>query len=509
MAQFYTLDQAARILGMSPEELKQKAQSREIRAYQDSGTWQFRVADVDEMARRRGLGSDPDLSLSDLDLEVPPDSDVDLAEFRTDTGAVKGGKGSGEGDVLLDDVSVPPELTGSSSTIIGMKPTGKKPSDSDVKLVPPEAGRSASDSDVRLAKSPKVRPSDSDVTLVADDTGEQPSVKFEPKKPKKPADVGGFDPGETSLRPSPLLGSSGEVPAAAPGDSDSDFELTPSSVIDALQPDSGSDFELTALEASDEFEATPRSPSDSDVTGAVASASGVNLAKPSDSGINLLQGGLDLGGSGDSIELAPLEEDKSAKPAKPAKPVAATGKGRPKADPGATALPVKPSGEKNIFDTDFEVDALDTAAEDRTMQLEPTSDFDSDDADSASEVFAVDEEDVDDSAATAMATAPVGSDADIAEQAPTGSAESWGAIGSDESDSGTAAAPARAPSPMLAASSGAEWGLPWVILLGLSAFFMLIGTFVGLDLVSNLNEFRSDGPASGLVRTIAGLFGGG
>ena len=43
-----------------------------------------------------------------------------------------------------------------------------------------------------------------------------------------------------------------------PAESDSDFELNPSSeLIDALQPDSGSDFELTALDASDEFEATP------------------------------------------------------------------------------------------------------------------------------------------------------------------------------------------------------------------------------------------------------------
>jgi hypothetical protein len=377
-----------------------------------------------------------------------------------------------------------------------------------VKLVPQESGRSASDSDVRLAKSPAVRPSDSDVTLVADDTGDQPSVKFEPKKSKKSAEAGGFDPGETTLRPSPLLGSSGEVPAAAPGDSDSDFELTPSSVIDALQPDSGSDFELTALEGSDEFEATQRSPSDSDVTGAVASASGVNLAKPSDSGINLLQGGLDLA-SGDSIELAPLEEEKKAKPAKPTGPgKAPAAKSKSKSDPGATSLPVKPSGEKNIFDTDFEVDALETAAEDRTMQLEPTSDFDVEE-DSASEVFAVDEEDVDDSAATAMASAPIGGDEDSGEQDSTGSAESWGAIGSDESVSPATGVTARAASPMLAASSGAEWGLPWVILLGISTFLMLIGTFVGLDLISNINEFRYDGPASGLVRTIAGLFGGG
>ena len=67
MAQFYTLEEAARVLGMSAEELKAKAQSREVRAFLDGGSWRFRVVDVDELARRRGLGSDAELRLSDLD----------------------------------------------------------------------------------------------------------------------------------------------------------------------------------------------------------------------------------------------------------------------------------------------------------------------------------------------------------------------------------------------------------------------------------------------------------
>ena len=68
MAQFYTLEEAARVLGMSAEELKAKAQSREVRAFLDGGSWRFRVVDVDELARRRGLGSDAELRLSDLDV---------------------------------------------------------------------------------------------------------------------------------------------------------------------------------------------------------------------------------------------------------------------------------------------------------------------------------------------------------------------------------------------------------------------------------------------------------
>ena len=85
MAQFYTLEEAARVLGMSPEELRAKAQAREVRAFLDGGSWRFRVVNVDELARRRGLGSDFELRLSDLELvlnEVGSETDLDLSEFR-------------------------------------------------------------------------------------------------------------------------------------------------------------------------------------------------------------------------------------------------------------------------------------------------------------------------------------------------------------------------------------------------------------------------------------------
>jgi hypothetical protein len=47
-----------------------------------------------------------------------------------------------------------------------------------------------------------------------------------------------------------------------------------------------------------------------------------------------------------------------------------------------------------------------------------------------------------------------------------------------------------------------------VVLLGVATFLMLIAAFVSMDLVTNLNEFRSDGPASGLVKLVAGMLGG-
>ena len=146
MAQFYTLEEAARVLGMSAEELKSKAQSREVRAFLDGGTWRFRVVDVDELARRRGLGSDAELRLSDLDVAGNQSGsdevqELDLSEFqlgvaKRDLGAesahlskVKSRDDSGsDHDILLDDLALPPnQMTGSSSVIIGAPSVGQAP----------------------------------------------------------------------------------------------------------------------------------------------------------------------------------------------------------------------------------------------------------------------------------------------------------------------------------------------------------------------------------------------
>ncbi len=522
MAQFYTLEEAARVLGMGPEDLKTKAQHREVRAFMDGGTWQFRVADIDELARRRGLGSDPELSLSDLDLEVPDASgsgEIDLSEFQM--GAAKadlGGKSDSlaasgsddDHDVQFDDLSLPPgPLSSSSSTIIGMKPGGgKKASDSDVRLVPDQPGKGRSDSDVRLA--PSDASSDSDVTLVNDG----PSLEgMDALKPPGSPPVG-------------RAGSSGEVSASKMDpESGSDFELMPSGdIAAALQPESGSDFELTALDASDEFEATPLAgPSDSDVTAAQPSASGINLARPSDSGINLQGvGGFDLS-QADSIELAPLDDEEPARPAPKAKPAAAKAS-EPKqdpnsatvmpgvipADPGATSMGMT---EKDIFeDTDFslEVDALDSDHDDRTMQIDRSSDFDLEESDSASEVFALDEDDVDQNAATAMGAAiAAGGDEDsgefTADDAGSGETSGWD-VESEGATPAAAATPA-AVGRLMPSGPQAEWGGIWVGLLAATATLTFVSMVFSYDLIHNLYEFQGSGPASGLIKSIAGLFG--
>ena len=513
MAQFYTLEEAARVLGMSPEELKAKAQHRDVRAFLDGSSWKFRVADVDELARRRGLGSDADLRLSDLELPTTgsaSEADLDLSEFQL--GAAGGDLGAptmevrksdspgSDHDILLDDLSLPPNpVTGSSSVIIGMDSSGKQPSDSDVRLVP-DNPKGASDSDVRLAAPNFKMPSDSDVTLIADDTAQHEIIT-----------PGSHD---TAVRHSPpLLGSSAEVPAA--GDSDSDFELSPSSVVDALQPDSGSDFELSALEGSDEFEATPLSkPSDSDVTAADPGLSGINLSRPSDSGINLqMAAGLGLGSEHDeSIELAPL----SASDVKPKVPgpqkksdsgVKAASKGKP--SPGATPLPGVRKGEKDIFDdTDFEVDALaaDNDSDDKTMQLDAASDFELEESDTGSEVFAIDEEEVDQNAATTIGSVPVEEDEEDDGFAEATSGEMAAGAWDVESETPSGASSRATPAAVLqTAGATTEWGGLWVGLLGATTVCMLLLSFVAMDLVRNLYEYRNNSPASGLVNTLANV----
>ena len=241
----------------------------------------------------KSSGELEELDLSEFHLGVAkPDLGSESAHIsKTGKGRRKKSADTGsDHDILLDDLTVPPNpVTGSSSVIIGAPSSGGRPSDSDVRLVP-DTVRGASDSDVQLASPGLKQPSDSDVTLIKEDTADHGVIS------------GSGSSSETSVRVSPLLGSSAEVPAA---ESDSDFELNPSSeLIDALQPDSGSDFELSALDASDEFEATPMSkPSDSDVTASDPKVAGINLSRPSDSGINL-QTGAGLGSGPGRLDRA-------------------------------------------------------------------------------------------------------------------------------------------------------------------------------------------------------------
>jgi len=205
---YLTLEEAARQLGMAPDELVRLRERSEIRGFADRGTWKFKSEDVEEFARSRDADSSPEVPIID---ETPSgktpgdmpgvsgarkgsgagrfnktsDSDVRLLLDET---LVPGGKdsdpevvlsqlGSSDSDVrLTDDVgglvdsasdSDVKLISTSSDMLLPSDDDSSDASDSDVKLVSAD-----SDSDVRLAKpasSPSPPGSDSDVRLIGTD----------------------------------------------------------------------------------------------------------------------------------------------------------------------------------------------------------------------------------------------------------------------------------------------------------------------------------------------------
>jgi len=140
MAQgFYTLEEAADVLGVAADELNRMAQRREIRAFADRGTWRFRTQDVEDVAKQRGSGSPkPKTKTGGGPSPTPPGPassfDDDLIPMDED---IFGGGGSSGGDISFGDedaVALGGDLPMSGS---GSKPpsSGSKKPDSDVRLV--------------------------------------------------------------------------------------------------------------------------------------------------------------------------------------------------------------------------------------------------------------------------------------------------------------------------------------------------------------------------------------
>ncbi len=188
MAQgYYTLEEAAQILNTSVDELKMLARHGEVRSFQDRGTWRFRVADIQELARKRGLTSDPELSVGDpAPPTFPEHSPFDEDEIPLDGDAMAEDKNAGStngGAPDQTDAEVFPFSLGSDDTSDEMiafqdgaennmrpdsipddssaldfgeeSPEEKPGSDSDVRLVPSDDQFVGSD--VRLGDTPANR----------------------------------------------------------------------------------------------------------------------------------------------------------------------------------------------------------------------------------------------------------------------------------------------------------------------------------------------------------------
>jgi excisionase family DNA binding protein len=544
---YYTLDEAAHILGMDADKLSHMAQRREIRAFADRGTWRFRTQDVEEMARRLGMGSSPDMPLGEARPSrptiTPPKGSTQAAE--SDEGTL---------DVPLlpeDDIHAPAQdiviESPSSAKLAGANPTAKpvtpKPgSDSDVHLVFDVAGDVPviHDSDVKLEEAgPTSKPGsgrktppptggrkDSGVRLVPLDedagtpgifqpTASDSDIRLEPaeshrvNQPGAPAARG---PSDTSLTteeinldevlqreedaskvkgPKPKVKPKSHVKA---GEGTAEARTTgPKSPAPRPRQETADELRLEPLE--DEEVSLGDLEIPSDLAGA-GNPSGINLHSPADSGINLGK----PGGSDDSLEFElSLEQEATPKPAAGAEGEKdSSGEFELTLDEASGLAPLEEEateageGEKDIFETDFDMPALDeesgseaVALEDADTDLE-SSDFDLSlgEEESGSQVVALDEEEADEGAAT-VARRPARGGAAL-EEDEAGDidellAEDVGELEPEEEERelGRQRAPAAVAAP-------APWGvLPAAVMIP-CAVVMLLLSFMSFELLHNM-----------------------
>jgi hypothetical protein len=455
MAQYYTLDEAAQKLGLTTEAFRRKLATEwknSPRRYPDGATLRFQVREIDELARSIGQGSNAEVQAAD----APSTTDSSSEDF------------------------VP--LPSSEEVSIGAAKSGRLP-------------KSAPDSDIKLeGASGKNKP---------------PSSKVKKHPPDQPTEEFELDSGKVKGPKTPQKGQKFEV------SSDPDIKIkAPSEPVD-----SGSEFELSlAPDSSDEFD-LKLSDDDSDEVqigtmprGLKAGDSGINLQAPADSGISLE----DKSSSSEfELQLQAEEGKPSSKPKKPTTdkiPPAAQGKtddsdsefeltlddsGEKVAAESTTTFD---SGEqKDIFETDFELPALDDESGSEAVALESDTDVESSDFDlaidesdasaeeaSESEVVAIDEEEA---ATTRRRRGDAEEELDELEAAEDVDLEAEEEV-----------RPSRAP----AAAAPATWGTPWVLMLLLWAPIMLLTGMMGFELLHSMWGYHSPyKPTSGLVRFIA------
>jgi excisionase family DNA binding protein len=257
-----SLEDAARTLGVSVEELTRLREEREISGYRDGASWKFKEQDLERLRDK----------LADR-AASPTAGEDDLLPVNT-------GGDDLDDIVLLSDLELGQSDTGTSSTIIG-KPGAMRPEESDVKLVTADAEPvSAGGSDVRLVDEMTISPdADTDLRL---GSNEEFSIEISPSSSSSDLKL------------------SGDSAPRIPTPGGSDIALAEESALEdvdlVLGSSGGSDLDDDELVLS----------SGSDITMGAAD-SGISLASPSDSGLSL-EDPLELSAPTDeSFELGGIE----------------------------------------------------------------------------------------------------------------------------------------------------------------------------------------------------------
>jgi excisionase family DNA binding protein len=338
MVQYYTLEEAAQLLQIPADQLKEMVKRNEIRAFQDRGTLRFRRQEVDELVRSRGLGSDPVLQLGDSAKPAggPPSSgtrrkskavtDESTSKLAADdkvslgehppAGAKKSGQSSGSGSGGV----------GKRKTVSPKSPAPRSP-----------YPKGASDSDVRLVSDP----GDLDFHLAGDEAA--PAKSKAPEPPKSA-------PRKKSQLPPPAVSES-QVPKMPETSSDSDVKL------EGAPAPGGSVVPVGQQGA--------KAPSDSDIRLEDNPLAGPGSGKKRDEG--LITEEIDLDAEAANIEAARKKSkmDKAAKkpPAVPPLPTSSPFElSENEIDVGAEPEVPAEAGKKHDSSGDFELTAPDDSS---------------------------------------------------------------------------------------------------------------------------------------------------
>jgi hypothetical protein len=492
MAQTYTLDEAALKLGVSAEELKRRLREdwKSLRPFRDGASFRFRTQEIDDLARSLGRGSGDDLPLGD----------------------VGGSKAGGDAppvdpelSLTLDDAASPlatppkPADKGDDTPlIVGEGGEAFKLVDDPPAKVPTKSPSSSGDSDVRLDRAAKKsdKSSDSDVKL-EHDTG---------KLPKKPA-------GKPNLSDEIDLDDSFH-PEGAPSPSKSGVKKGDPSTKKVLPPKTGpirtdqgsSEFELTLAPDDDEsidLGKMPKGPGR-------GADSGINLQRPADSGISLERANDDeidfeLNLDSESSQIISSKSSKNLADANSEFELTLDDEGDLGMEDPTTAFQGESAeeGQKDIFETDFEIPAIEEESASEAVALEEgdtdleSSDFDLEvpeegateaDDSSGSQVVAVEE---DEEAAEAV----VGDEEELEGGASASSAlRGYRGRGDDEDEDDVEAAPVGAGS-----APAVPWGPVPLIALFPTVIVMALTGLMGYELLRGMWGYQQPSKSTAVI----------
>lgn len=508
MAQTYTLEEAAQRLGLTPEVFKKRLREdwkNSLKSFRDGSTLRFRSVDIDELARSLGQASDPGLPLGEASQPLS-DSSEELSleppapKSKPKPGSSKNLKSKEQALFLSDDSDDIFALPSSDSGV------GKK--------------KSKGDSDVRLdmtpsKKDPKAKEATEEITLEI----EPPSGKNSGKSSARL-----MNPSSGRLTPP----ASAKIPGAASSSSDdgsSEFELSLDSDSDSFELQLGND-------SSEEV------PLGGEPTKTGGGASGINLGKPSDSGVSLERKGKKkkpVEDDSDSLDFD-LTLDSTGGPKSRPIPSTRMEEGSSEfeltledSDGSASmnALAAQEQGNRDIFETDFElpseaddsgsevlpVDSSDTDLENSDFDL-AISDADApSEEDSASEVVMMDDEVdfVDSDEGDSVLTADIeDEDKPVSSQVRRRGLKS----GDDDEDDLATVAGRRSRAmddtpTRTAPTAPPKWGILPLVMLVPTFIIAFLGLLLTLEIVRGMAGYQApNSTSSPLANSVAELFGG-